>query len=72
MESLKQAKYIRTQNPEAKVYIIYKDMRTPGLYENFYKAVQQDDGIFFTKGEVTAVNGNDAAVTVEVKDTLAR
>ncbi|WAC06268.1 MAG: FAD-dependent oxidoreductase [Thermodesulfobacteriota bacterium] len=70
MESLKQAKYIRTQNPEAKVYIIYKDMRTPGLYENFYKAVQQDDGIFFTKGEVTAVNGNDAAVTVEVKDTL--
>ena len=70
MESLKQAKYIRTQNPEAKVYIIYKDMRTPGLYENFYKAVQQDDGIFLTKGEVTAVNGNAAAVTVEVKDTL--
>ena len=70
MESLKQAKYIRTQNPEARVYIIYKDMRTPGLYENFYKAVQQDDGIFLTKGEVTAVNGNDAAVTVEVKDTL--
>jgi len=70
MESLKQAKYIRTQNPEAKVYIIYKDMRTPGLYENFYKAVQQDDGIFLTKGEVTAVNGNDSAVTVEVKDTL--
>ena len=70
MESLKQAKFIRTQNPEARVYIIYKDMRTPGLYENFYKAVQQDDGIFLTKGEVTAVNGNDAAVTVEVKDTL--
>ena len=70
MESLKQAKYIRTQNPEARVYIIYKDMRTPGLYENFYKAMQQDDGIFFTKGEVTAVNGNDAAITLEVIDTL--
>jgi len=70
MESLKQAKYIRVQNPDAKVYIIYRDIRTPGLYENFYKAIQQDDGIFLTKGEISAVNGSDAAITIDVKDTL--
>jgi len=71
MESLKQAKYIREQNSDAKVFIIYKDMRTPGLYENFYKAVQEDEGIFFTKGDVTAVSGSgDGSVSVEVKDTL--
>ena len=71
MESLKQAKCIREQNPDAKVFIIYKDIRTPGLYENFYKAVQEDDGIFFTKGEVTGVSENGgASVCVDVKDTL--
>ena len=71
MESLKQAKYVRDQNPEAKVFILYKDMRTPGLYENFYQAIQEDEGIFFTKGEVTAVTGNgDANLYVDVKDTL--
>ena len=71
LESLKQAKYVRNQNPEAKVFIIYKDMRTPGLYENFYKAVQEDEGIFFTKGEVTGITGNgDSSLYVDVKDTL--
>ncbi len=71
LESLKQAKYIREKNPKAKVFIVYKDMRTPGLYENFYKSIQEDEGIFFTKGEVTGVSGNgDEPLYVEVKDTL--
>ncbi len=71
MESLKQAKYVREQNKDAKVFIIYKDMRTPGLYEEFYKSVQEDEGIFFTKGEVTGVSGNgNELIAVDVKDTL--
>ena len=71
MESLKQAKYIRTQNPEAKVFIIYRDIRTPGLYENFYKAIQEDEGIFFTKGDVIAVSENgNKKVAVDIKNTL--
>jgi len=70
MESLKQAKYVRENNPDAKVFIIYKDMRTPGLYEHFYASVQEDEGIFFTKGEVTGVSGNGGTVAVDVKDTL--
>ncbi|MEW6442145.1 MAG: FAD-dependent oxidoreductase [bacterium] len=71
MTSLKQAKYIRNANTEAKVYILYKDMRTPGQYENFYKQVQQDEGVFLTKGEVTSVvEDADKGVRIQVEKTL--
>ena len=54
--SLKQAKYrARGLRRTAKAYIFYQHMRTPGLLENFYKAVQQDPGMFLTKGEVIQV-----------------
>jgi quinone-modifying oxidoreductase subunit QmoB len=52
MNSLKQAVYIREQNPNAKVFIVYKDIRTPGQYERFYRKVQDEPLNFFTKGEV--------------------
>lgn len=59
--SLKQAKYVR-QNKDALAMILYKDMRTPGRLEAFYKEAQNDPGIMLTKGEVTGVsdagNGN--------------
>jgi len=44
--ALKQAKYVRELNPEAKAYIFYRDMRTPGQFEEFYKNAQNDIGIF--------------------------
>jgi quinone-modifying oxidoreductase subunit QmoB len=59
--SLKQARYVR-QNSEALAMILYKDMRTPGRLEAFYKEAQNDPGIMLTKGDVTNVsdagNGN--------------
>lgn len=59
--SLKQAKYVR-QNSEALAMILYKDMRTPGRLEAFYKEAQNDPGIMLTKGDVAGVsdagNGN--------------
>ncbi len=71
MTSLKQAKYIREADPEAKVYVLYKDMRTPGQNENFYKQMQQDEGIFLTKGEVASVQVDaDQGLRVEVDNTL--
>lgn len=70
MTSLKHAKYIRDADQNANVFIIYKDMRTPGQYENFYKMVQDDDGVFFTKGEVTGVTLEEGALVVEASDTL--
>ncbi|RLB09940.1 MAG: heterodisulfide reductase subunit A [Deltaproteobacteria bacterium] len=68
--SLKQAKYLRAQDPDAKAFIFYKDMRTLGLYENFYKTCQDDEGIFLTKGEVVSVNADEGGATVVVEDTL--
>ncbi len=69
--SLKQAKYVRELNPDAGAYIIYKDMRTPGLYENFYKAAQDDDGIFLTKGEILGMEeASDGSIEVNVNHQL--
>lgn len=71
LASLKQASYVRASNPDARVYIVYKDMRTPGQYENFYKDKQADNGIFLTKGDVAGVAENpDTSLTVSVKNTL--
>ncbi len=71
VESLKQAKYFRDKDPNSKVYIFYKDMRTPGQLEYFYKSMQNDPGVFLTKGEVTGITGNgNNNLVVNVKNTL--
>ena len=71
IESLKQAKYLRLQDKDAKAYVIYKDMRTPGHYEYFYKSMQEDEGMFLTKGEVSTVSEDENKnVVLEVDDTL--
>ncbi|MCX5870615.1 MAG: FAD-dependent oxidoreductase [Deltaproteobacteria bacterium] len=70
MVALKQAKYVRENNADAKAYILYQHMRTPGHMELFYKGVQQDDGIFLTKAAVTGVVAAGNGCTVTAKDTL--
>ncbi len=67
MASLKHAAYIRKQNPNARVYIVYKDMRTPGQYEKFYRTIQDHPLNFLTKGEVASVEkapNGELAVTI--------
>ncbi|ACN13564.1 QmoB [Desulforapulum autotrophicum HRM2] len=68
--ALKQAKYIRNDYADGKAYIIYQHMRTPGLQENFYKSIQQDNGIFMTKGAVTGVSQKGDSLVVEAANTL--
>ncbi len=68
--ALKQAQYVREDYADGKAYVIYQHMRTPGLTENFYKAVQQDPGIFLTKGQVSQVAKNGAGLVVDADDTL--
>jgi quinone-modifying oxidoreductase subunit QmoB len=69
--SLKQAEYVRESGADKKAYVIYRDMITPGQYENFYRARQNDPGIFLTKGDVSGVHENpDKTVTVDVDDSL--
>jgi len=69
--SMKQALYVREQNPDAQVYILYKDIRSPGQYEDFYRRVQEDPGVFFTKGDVTGVEPvAGGRLRIEVENTL--
>ncbi|MDA8216770.1 MAG: hydrogenase iron-sulfur subunit [Dehalococcoidales bacterium] len=68
--SLKQALYVREQYPDANIFILHKDIRTPAQYEEFYKRVQEDDQVFFLRGDVTGVStdGNGGLV-VSAEDT---
>jgi len=68
--SLKQAKYVR-ENSDAAAFIFYKDIRTPGQTEIFYKNMQNDPGVMLTKSDVkgiTAAPGDN--LFVEAEDTL--
>ncbi|MFQ3573180.1 MAG: FAD-dependent oxidoreductase [Thermodesulfovibrionales bacterium] len=68
--SLKQAKYVR-QDEDACAMIFYKDIRTPGRTEYYYKEAQNDAGVMLTKADVTAItdagNGN---LFVEAENSL--
>jgi quinone-modifying oxidoreductase subunit QmoB len=69
--SLKQAMYVRAQYPDAKIYVIYKDIRSPAQYERFYTNVQEDEAIFLTKGEIAAVTvDSDDQIAIDVRETL--
>jgi quinone-modifying oxidoreductase subunit QmoB len=69
--SLKQATVVRAGSPETAVTILYKDIRTPGQYELFYKHAQQDAGLFLAKGDVTSVEvEDDGSMTVQMKDSV--
>ncbi|NOR33495.1 MAG: hydrogenase iron-sulfur subunit [Bacteroidales bacterium] len=68
--ALKQALYVRELNPRAEVYIIYRDIRTTGFQEEFYKMVQADDAIFMTKGLIENVSDLGDSVQVIVSESL--
>lgn len=68
--ALKQAKYLRNTNAEGKAFIFYENMRAPGQYEKFYQTMQDDPGVFLSKGTVVGVTNGSGGLSLEVKDTL--
>ena len=69
--AMKQALYIREELPDTDVYLLYKDIRSPGGFEQFYTRVQEEEGIFLTKGEVVEVNGNgNDNLSIRLEETL--
>jgi len=69
--TLKQALWARELDGDTMAFIFYKDIRSPGQYEDFYRRVQEDPGIFFTKGDVVSVEETaDHNLLVDVEDTL--
>ncbi|MBU8932656.1 MAG: FAD-dependent oxidoreductase [candidate division Zixibacteria bacterium] len=71
LTSLKQAIYLRESDENAKAYIFYEFIRTPGQYEDFYRRVQEDPGVFLTKGDVADVTrGEDGKLVVTARNTM--
>lgn len=71
MVALKQANYVIEDHPtDGQAYILYQHMRTPGHAELYYKAMQNRDGVFLTKGQVTKVEACGGGATVTVENTL--
>ncbi len=67
--SLKQATYVKEQNPEAVNYILYKDMRTVGQAEDFYRKAQTDGNVFI-RGTAANVGEAGGKLFVEADDEL--
>ncbi len=67
MASLKQATYVRERYPDAKIYIFYIDLRTPGYrYERFYESIKEDENTFLIKGKVAEVSADAGNQNVTV------
>jgi quinone-modifying oxidoreductase, subunit QmoA len=73
MASLKQARYVRESNPDAKVTIFYIDIRTLGRLEAFYTELLEDPAISFVKGKVAAIaeDPDTGDLILDVEDTIA-
>jgi len=69
--TLKQAILARQLDDQTQAYVLYKDIRTPGQYEDFYRRAQEDPEVFFTKGEVVKVEETgEHNLLVNMQDTL--
>jgi two-component system nitrogen regulation response regulator NtrX len=62
LASLKQAKYVRTQYPEAKLFMFYIDVRTPGRMEDFLERIKAvcDAPVVMISGHGSGATGADA------------
>ena len=76
--AIKNALRIRSLNPEASIYILYRDMRTPGFEEDFYRRAREQGVIFMpydlenkirveAEGEQVAVAFTDLVLDRESK-----
>jgi quinone-modifying oxidoreductase subunit QmoA len=72
MASLKQARYVRAQYPNAHIYVYYIDLRSPGRQELFLAESQKDDKLHLIKGKVAKVTEDAVSrdLIVEAEDVL--
>lgn len=68
--TLKQARYVTDGNSDATAMVIYKDIRTPGKLEYYYKEAQNTPGVMLAKGEVTGIREEYDKLVVTVEDSL--
>ncbi len=71
MATFKQMSYVREQYPNAKIFVFYIDLRTPGKYEKFREVRMADTNAFFIKGKVAdIILEADGGVTVVAENAL--
>ncbi|MDD5153878.1 MAG: FAD-dependent oxidoreductase [Desulfovibrionales bacterium] len=72
--AIKNAIKIKEISPETNVYILYRDMRTYGFHEDYYKQAREQGVVFvrYEKDEKPAVTGVDGRLRVTVTDPLIR
>ena len=70
--AVKNALHIKDLNPDADVYILYRDMRMYGLLEDYYTEARQEGIIFcrFDKDSPPAVEITDDALMVTFRDHI--
>jgi quinone-modifying oxidoreductase subunit QmoA len=72
MASLKQARYLREQNENARATIFYIDIRTVGRLEKFYYDMLEDGNVAFIKGKVAQISEDPESkdLLLDVEDTI--
>lgn len=71
MATFKQMTYVRERYPDAKIYVFYIDLRTPGKYEHFREKLLGDEKSQFIKGKVADIIAeDDGGVTVVAENAL--
>jgi quinone-modifying oxidoreductase subunit QmoA len=70
--SLKQARYVREQSPEAQIFVFYIDIRAPGRLEDFFVASKEDEKLTLVKGKAANITEQSSGnLVVEAEDTLS-
>ncbi|HOV85437.1 MAG TPA: FAD-dependent oxidoreductase [Syntrophobacteraceae bacterium] len=69
LTALKQAVQIKSRDPDANVYVVYKEMRTPGQAEDFYRKAQEE-GVIFIRSQDPEVRAGVGGLSVEAHDEL--
>jgi quinone-modifying oxidoreductase subunit QmoB len=67
--ALKQALTIKAQNPDANVFVVYKELRTPGQAEDLYRKAQEE-GVTFIRSQSHEVKISGEQLTVVAEDEL--
>jgi len=67
--ALKQALQVKAQNPDAQVFVVYKEMRTPGQSEDLYRKAQEE-GVIFIRCQDPEVKADGGVLNVEAEDEL--
>jgi quinone-modifying oxidoreductase subunit QmoA len=73
LASMKHANYVREQYPDAKIYILFIDVRATDRMEDFYNKTRADKNIHFFKGKVAQITQDETAkkLVLKVEDTTA-